>query len=91
MASSFGLPSSPAVGDTHLVGDSTYIWTGVVWNQVTNPVTQEQVQDVLAPLLVHSNHTNITATYDDLNNKILLSGSAGGGGSTDIALIIGLS
>jgi hypothetical protein len=92
MTSSFGLPSNPTIGTTHVVGDSTYVWTGVVWNQVTNQVTQEQVQDIIAPLLVHNNHTNITASYDDINNLILLNGSeGGGGGATDIALIIGLS
>jgi Right handed beta helix region len=38
-------------------------------------VTTEQIQDAAAPLFDHAFHTNITATYDDANNRILLSGS----------------
>jgi hypothetical protein len=56
------------------------------------PLTQEQVQDFVAPLFAHNNHVNITAVYDDNNNRIVLQGNGGGGGgATDIALIIGLS
>ena len=43
------------------------------------PLTQEQIQDFIAPLLNHSLHTNITSTYDDANNKIILEASGGGG------------
>jgi hypothetical protein len=39
-------------------------------------VTTEQIQDSTAPLFDHAFHTNITATYDDANNRILLSASA---------------
>ena len=39
-------------------------------------VTTEQIQDAAAPLFDHAFHTNITATYDDANNRILLSASA---------------
>ena len=37
---------------------------------------RELAQDYAAPLFNHASHTNITATYDDANNKILLTGSA---------------
>ena len=44
----------------------------------------EQVQDAAASLFNHEFHTNISATYDDANNRIYLvgqaSGSGGGGG-----------
>lgn len=43
-------------------------------------LTQEEIQDFVAPLFNHSFHTNITATYDDDNNRIILQGNAGGGG-----------
>lgn len=33
-------------------------------------LTQEEVQDFAAPLLNHANHTNITAVYDDANNRV---------------------
>jgi parallel beta-helix repeat protein len=42
-------------------------------------VSTEEIQDAAAPLLNHNFHTNITATYDDANNRILLSGAAAGG------------
>jgi hypothetical protein len=35
----------------------------------------EASQDSAAPLFTHSDHTNITVTYDDENNKIVLVGS----------------
>ena len=39
-------------------------------------VSNEQIQDGAAPLFNHAFHTNITATYDDANNRVLLSTSA---------------
>lgn len=36
-------------------------------------VSNEQIQDGAAPLLDHAFHTNITASYDDANNRVLLS------------------
>ena len=38
-------------------------------------VSNEQIQDGAAPLLDHAFHTNITATYDDANNRVLLAAS----------------
>lgn len=35
----------------------------------------EAVQDSAAPLLNHNGHTNVTATYDDLNNRVILTGA----------------
>lgn len=55
----------------------------------------EQVQDIAAQLLNHGFHTNISANYDDANNRIYLvgqselGGGGGGGGSgegTSLAL-----
>lgn len=40
----------------------------------------EQVQDAAAALFNHAFHTNISATYDDANNRIYLVGQATGGG-----------
>ena len=37
---------------------------------------RELAQDYAAPLFNHASHVNITATYDDANNKILLTGAA---------------
>ncbi len=54
----------------------------------------EQVQDVAAQLLNHSFHTNISATYDDANNRIYLVGQSelgGGGGGTGEGISFALS
>jgi hypothetical protein len=37
---------------------------------------QEYIQDSIQGLFIHNNHTNINATYDDLNNKIIMTASA---------------
>jgi hypothetical protein len=39
-------------------------------------LTVEQIQDAAAPLLDHSLHNNITAVYDDNDDKIILTGTA---------------
>ena len=44
-----------------------------------NSTGNEYIQDQASSLLVHANHTNVTATYDDANNQVILVGSAGGG------------
>lgn len=54
-------------------------------------LTTEQAQDAVAPLLAHSSHTGITAAYNDSQNKIILTSTGGGGGGTDIGLLIALS
>jgi len=36
----------------------------------------EYIQDSTSSLFTHSNHNNLTASYDDLNNKIILTASA---------------
>jgi hypothetical protein len=39
--------------------------------------TNEMAQDASATLFTHANHVNISATYDDLSNQIILSGLGG--------------
>ena len=36
----------------------------------TNQITQENIQDYVAPLFVHNNHTNASVTYEDVLNEI---------------------
>lgn len=53
----------------------------------------EQVQDAAAALLNHAFHTNISANYDDANNRILLVGQSelgggGGGGEAGTSLAV---
>jgi len=52
----------------------------------------EKIQDVAAQMIVSGTHTNITVSYNDNTGALSFTGATGGGGgSTDIALIIGLS
>ena len=80
MASALGFPSSPTLNQQYTVGSKLYSWSGTTWKIVATPssggLTEEEVQDFAAPLLNHSSHTNITASYDDVANKILLTGQA---------------
>lgn len=80
MPSALGFPSNPTIGQQYAIYGKTYVWDGTVWNSLSSgggaTLTQEEVQDYAAPLLNHSNHTNITASYDDANNKILLTGNS---------------
>jgi 1-deoxy-D-xylulose 5-phosphate reductoisomerase len=84
MTSALGFPSSPTLNQQYTVGTKLYSWSGTTWKIVATPssggLTEEEVQDFAAPLLNHSSHTNITASYDDEANKILL--TAAGGGSS---------
>lgn len=59
-----------------LAVDDTVIATRA-WVQSSTELFQDAVDD----LFVHAYHTNITATYDDVNNRIILEGSGGSGGS----------
>lgn len=73
-------PTSPEIGDAWYdnTDGSFYVYDGTFWVEVNGTVSlsQEQVQDYVAPLFDHANHTNITASYDDANNQILLTGSS---------------
>jgi len=56
-----------------------------------NSTGNEYIQDQASSLFVHSNHTNVTATYDDANNQVILVGSAGGGGGGGASIIVSAS
>jgi hypothetical protein len=78
-------PESPETGDSWYKNDTGefYVYDGTYWVEVNGVVglTEEQVQDYVSPLFIHNNHTNITATYDDVNNEILLEGASTVSGS----------
>jgi hypothetical protein len=81
MTSALNFPSNPTNGQQVTIGTRTFAWDGTAWRIYSiseeDPVlTQEEIQDFVAPLLNHSSHTNLTASYDDDNNKILLTGTA---------------
>ena len=76
-------PESPQLGSAWYKNDTGefYIWDGLFWVEINGvienpPLSQEEVQDYVAPLFTHSNHVNITASYDDENNEVILTGSS---------------
>jgi hypothetical protein len=75
--------NNASVGGNLVVGSSLTV-NGVLITGASSSatVTTEQIQDAAAPLFDHAFHTNITATYDDANNRILLSASASSGSVT---------
>jgi len=73
-------PASPEIGDSWYKNDTGefYIYDGTYWvevNGVIEGLSQEQVQDYVAPLFTSASTTNITAVYDDINNVINLNTS----------------
>lgn len=43
---------------------------------------EETVEDYVAGMFVHNQHTNVTAAYSDSSGRIILNATGGGGGST---------
>jgi len=58
-------PSNPTLNQTY----NGYQWNGEAWKLIDN--FAERAQDAVATLFTHSSHNNVTATYDDDNNKII--------------------
>jgi hypothetical protein len=73
-------PATPSTGDSWYKpsNGSFFIYDGSYWVEVTSVITMsdEEAQDKVAPLFDHANHINITASYDDANNQIILTSSA---------------
>jgi hypothetical protein len=69
-------PSTPSMGDSwYKPSDgSFFIYDGSYWVEVTSIITMsdEEAQDKVAPLFNHASHINMSASYDDGNNKIIL-------------------
>jgi len=78
--------SSMITGGTHTNISTSFDNVTKKLSFSTTPLTQEQIQDFVAPLLNHSQHTNITATYDDDNNRIVLQGSSSSGGGASVTI-----
>ena len=72
-------PASPNIGDAWYKNDTGefYVYDGTYWVEVNGTIslTQEQVQDYVAPLFTNATNTNVIATYDDANNVINLNTS----------------
>jgi len=73
-------PASPETGDAWYKNDTGefYVYDGTYWvevNGVIEGLSQEQVQDYVAPLFTASTNSNVISTYDDINNVINLNTS----------------
>ena len=78
--------SSMITGGTHTNISTSFDNVTKKLSFSTTPLTQDQIQDFVAPLFTHAQHTNITATYDDDNNRIVLQGSSSSGGGASVTI-----
>ena len=78
--------SSMITGGTHTNISTSFDNVTKKLSFSTTPLTQDQIQDFVAPLFTHTQHTNVTATYDDDNNRIVLSASGGSGGGASVTI-----
>ncbi len=53
--------------------------------------TDEKAQDAIATMFANGTHTNITFTYDDVNNSLSATAQAGGGGGGSTYDLLGTS
>lgn len=53
------------------------------WTSLPAIPGTEEIQDAMNPALVHAFHTNVSVTYDDANNRFLIS-AVGGASGVDI-------
>ena len=65
-------PVSGSEGDMYYntTSDVVKVYANGSWIQVGSGLSQEDVQDYVAPLFTHSNHTNASVTYEDALNEI---------------------
>jgi hypothetical protein len=67
-------PDSPETGDSWYKNDTGefYVYDGTYWVEVNGVIslTQEQVQDYVAPLFTHNNHVNASVHYEDELNQL---------------------
>jgi hypothetical protein len=65
-------PSPANEGDLYFntTDDVVKVYANSVWVAVGANPTQEDIQDLVAPLFTHSNHTNASVTYEDASNEL---------------------
>ena len=61
-------PANPTINQEY----NGYKWNGEAWRIIN--VERETAQDDVAQMLTHTDHQNITVTYDDANNKVIFTG-----------------
>ena len=67
-------PLSPEIGDSWYKNDTGefYVYDGTYWVEVNGVISlsQEEVQDYVAPLFTHNNHVNASVHYEDELNEL---------------------
>jgi hypothetical protein len=67
-------PPSPEIGDSWYKNDTGefYVYDGTYWVEVNGVISlsQEEVQDYVAPLFTHGNHVNASVHYEDELNQL---------------------
>ena len=67
-------PLSPEIGDSWYKNDTGefYVYDGTYWVEVNGTISlsQEEVQDYVAPLFTHNNHVNASVHYEDELNEL---------------------
>jgi len=66
--------------------DKLEVDTSIIATRAFVESSTELFQDAVDDLFIHAYHTNVQATYDDVNNRIILQAS-GGSGSTGGQLV----
>jgi len=61
-------PVNPTINQEY----NGYKWNGEAWRIIN--VERETAQDDVAAMLTHTDHQNITVTYDDATNKVIFTG-----------------
>lgn len=69
------LDSDPVTGSEgdmyyNTTSDVVKVYANGSWIQVGTSLSQEEVQDYVAPLFLHNNHTNASVTYEDALNEL---------------------
>jgi hypothetical protein len=65
-------PASASEGDVYFntTSDTVKVYANGAWVAVGANPTQEDIQDFVAPLFTHNNHTNASVTYEDASNEL---------------------
>jgi len=65
-------PASATEGDIYFntTDDVVKVYANGAWVAVGANPTQEDIQDLVAPLFTHSNHINASVTYEDASNEL---------------------
>jgi hypothetical protein len=69
-------PGTASEGDVYYntTSDTVKVYANSAWVSIGSgggaSLTQEEVQDYVAPLFTHANHTNASVTYEDASNEL---------------------